>query len=200
MRFTIKLKLILTFTVMILLLLGTAGLGVKNMSSLNQAITDLIAGPAKRLELAEQADVYQLQMIRAQKNLLLAAGPTEIAADKADGDAARERMADDLQKGESIATEQGKPMWAKARVVFNQFIQQDDQIRKLVEAGSTAQAIELSSREGRKLADEMDKEVGDLVALQQTTMHTVDKETDAQYFAARNLVIGLTVVALLIAA
>jgi methyl-accepting chemotaxis protein len=72
MRFTIKMKLGLAFGLIIALLVGTAFYGMTSLGSLNQAITDLIAGPAKRLEYALTSNVRMLEMVRAQKNLILA--------------------------------------------------------------------------------------------------------------------------------
>ncbi|KAK0357851.1 hypothetical protein LTR94_037750, partial [Friedmanniomyces endolithicus] len=71
MRFTIKAKLAAGFGMMIILLVGVAGLGIYSLGNLNQAITDLIAGPAKRLETSQQANVKMLEAIRAEKNAIL---------------------------------------------------------------------------------------------------------------------------------
>ncbi|EJB02162.1 hypothetical protein Rleg9DRAFT_0944, partial [Rhizobium leguminosarum bv. trifolii WSM597] len=51
MRITIKLKLAAAFGFVILLLVGSAVYGIISLSSLNDAVGDLVSGPAKRLEL-----------------------------------------------------------------------------------------------------------------------------------------------------
>src|SRR3954467_10380744 len=75
MRITIKLKLAAAFGFVILLLVGSAVYGIISLSSLNDAVGDLISGPSKRLELALEAKAAELNAIRWQKNALLEMDP-----------------------------------------------------------------------------------------------------------------------------
>ena len=75
MRITIKLKLAAAFGFVILLLVGSAVYGIVSLSSLNDAVGNLVDGPAKRLELALEAKTAELNAIRWQKNALLEMDP-----------------------------------------------------------------------------------------------------------------------------
>src|SRR5690606_5415184 len=77
MRFTIKLKLFLTFGFMIAVLLGTAGYGIMSLGGLNTTLSDVLNGPAERLKLTQTLNNLQLQQIRQQKNMLSSASTTE---------------------------------------------------------------------------------------------------------------------------
>ncbi|MGZ2421160.1 hypothetical protein [Rhizobium laguerreae] len=79
MRFTIKLKLGLAFGIMTLLLIGIAVYGSLSLGTLNEASGNMIAGPMRRLELALNANVAEVNAIRAQKNALLSTD-TDVAA------------------------------------------------------------------------------------------------------------------------
>ncbi|MGO7425323.1 methyl-accepting chemotaxis protein, partial [Rhizobium ruizarguesonis] len=75
MRITIKLKLAAAFGFVILLLVGSAVYGIISLSSLNDAVGNLVSGPAKRLELALEAKTAELNAVRWQKNALLEMDP-----------------------------------------------------------------------------------------------------------------------------
>jgi methyl-accepting chemotaxis protein len=199
MRLTIKTKLAVAFGMMILMLLGTSGFAIMQLSSLNRAISVLVDGPAARLELAQEADTYQLQASRAQKSFILAPNANEMASVKGRGDAARQSLLEALKKGEAIASSENKPVWTKAIGMATQFGQMDDQIRGLVMAGNKEQALALSSGEARRLSADLDGLFDQLVASQQKAMHETDMATDQQYATARALLLGLAAIALLIA-
>jgi methyl-accepting chemotaxis protein len=73
MRFTIKLKLGLTFAVVIVLSGVTAWLGISNMAALDSALSQLVEFPVKRLEMSQQRNIDLMQLVRSEKNLVVAA-------------------------------------------------------------------------------------------------------------------------------
>src|SRR5688572_24146408 len=130
MRFTIKLKLTLAFAFLIVLLVGTAYYGVNSLGNMNNMMSNLIDGPAQRLELAQKISIAQLQAIRQQKNLLAANTPAEVAAAREKGDEARTVLATNLEKALTLATEQGRPRWIKVGELAQKFNAADDRIRE----------------------------------------------------------------------
>jgi len=200
MRFTIKLKLTLAFAFLIVLLVGTAYYGVNSLGNMNNMMSDLIEGPAQRLELAQKVSIAQLQAIRQQKNLLAANSPAEAAAARQKGDEARQMLSATLEKALSIATEQGKPRWIKAGELAHKFNTADDRIRELVAAGNTEGAERISVTEARDAANELGGQVDELITLSKQFMEEADASTDAHYESARNTMIAAAAAALLIAA
>ena len=199
MRFTIKLKLAVAFGLMVALLAGTAGFGLYSLNILNTSINEVITGPAKRLELSQQANVEMLKVIRAQKNIVLSTTAEERANHEQTGDEAREALAQLLATGESIASVEGKPDWVKARQLQKELDRSDDKVRELARAGDQAGAAAVSSGEGRKVANDLTAVMDKSVANNQERMVAADKAADKQYAETRNMVVGMTAVALLIA-
>ncbi|MFP3386471.1 hypothetical protein, partial [Tritonibacter sp. SIMBA_163] len=70
MRFTIKLKLALTFGLIILMTCGMAVLAISNLSGLNMAITDIVEGPAANLRNSSDLSDSVYLSVRAEKNAI----------------------------------------------------------------------------------------------------------------------------------
>ncbi len=199
MRFTIKAKLAAGFGVMILLLVGIAGLGIYSLGNLNQAITEVIGGPAKRLENSQQANIRLLESVRAEKNLILSTTTEEMSRHVASGEQSREAMAELLATGEEAASAAGKADWRQLKTLLTRMTALESRMAELVRSGQNAQAVALSSGEGRQVANEMTELFNKIVARNQTAMVQADQDTDKQYADTRNLVIVLTLGALAIA-
>ena len=199
MRFTIKMKLGLAFGLIIALLVGTAFYGMTSLGSLNQAITDLIAGPAKRLEYALTSNVRMLEMVRAQKNLILSQSPSDARSFRENGENARSQMIDTLDKGFAISSEQGKPVWEKAKSLVDEFTAIDRQIQDMQSRGDTTGAQALSAGKGRAVADTLDAALRELLKIQQEGMHQADVDTNHQYASTRTLMIAVAAIAAIIA-
>jgi methyl-accepting chemotaxis protein len=199
MRFTIKLKLGLAFGLIIALLVGTAFYGIASLGSLNQAITDLVAGPAKRLEYALSSNVRMLEMVRAQKNLILAQTSSEAQTFRANGEKAMAQLTQTLDSGVDLASAEGKPIWESARSLAADFAAIDQQIQGLQLRGDVAGAQALSGGRGREIADELSVALNEVLAIQQNGMRQADEDTNAQYATTRTLLISVAVVAAIIA-
>lgn len=199
MRFTIKAKLAAGFGMMILLLIGVAGLGIYSLGNLNQAITDVIAGPAKRLETSQQANVKMLEAIRAEKNAILSTNTDDLNRYDASADEAREAMGELLAGGETLATAEGKADWRKLITLLGAMERNQEQMVALMRAGQPAEAARLSANEGRQVANEMTEGLNAIVQRNQQRMIQADQDTNKQYADTRNLVIGVTLAALALA-
>jgi methyl-accepting chemotaxis protein len=199
MRFTIKMKLAAAFGTLILLLAGVAGFGVYNLGALNDAITEVIAGPAKRLELAMAAETDMLKVVRAQKNLVLATTAEERTRNEAAGDQARDDLTKRLAEGEAISSAENKGSWRKMQDMHKEFTAADNRVRELVRAGDQAAASALSADVGRKIADQLSEELAGAVQRNQERMVEADEATNQQYAETRNLTVGVTLFALLAA-
>src|SRR5258708_1157355 len=71
MRATIKLKLPVTFTVIIPLVAVMAWLGINSLSSVNAMMDGLIHGAAVQVQQAKDIESNVLRIVRAEKNMLL---------------------------------------------------------------------------------------------------------------------------------
>lgn len=199
MRFTIKAKLAAGFGMMIILLIGVAGLGVYSLGNLNQAITEVIAGPAQRLENSLSANVSILSILDAQNNVMLAESPDKQGAYAAAGDKARAETEKFLEKGEELAAPENKKDWTGMQQTLQAFIVIDDRVRDLARAGNIEAANALSVGSGQDEVNKIRATLDAIVARNQAAMVKADQDTDKQYADTRNLVIGITLAALAIA-
>ena len=154
MRFTIKLKLAVTFTVIILLAGGMAWVGVNGLGSLNTSLDNLIKGPVARVELGGEIEKAMLRTIRAEKNLVLSDTPEQVRT--YDGNLSRERagFTTQLEKLESVASTEGKHKLAAVSATSQQWAQVQDKIRELSKRGASDQeAREEAKRTSRKKRD-----------------------------------------------
>ncbi|ARM13827.1 MULTISPECIES: methyl-accepting chemotaxis protein [Rhizobium] len=199
MRITIKLKLAAAFGFVILLLVGSAVYGIFSLSSLNDAVSDLISGPAKRLELALEAQTAELDAVRWQKNALLEMDPEVARKDYQNSAKSVDEMLTLVTSGLQLATAEGKPSWDRLVELAKRFDEGSNKVASIQESGDRAGAVALSSGEVRALVTEMEEVFGRLVGLQQKAMAQADNDTDVLYSSTKNILIGLAIGASVIA-
>ena len=179
MRFTIKTKLGLTFATIIVLSMVTAILGINSLASLDSNLESLVEGPVQRLQIAQDVFTDLLMVVRAQKNIVLANSPEEIDRFSKDDVTSRQALMSQLDKGESIASAEGKPKWAGIRTSWTQFVAVDDKVADLSKHGDRQKAEELSSGQARQLVGEVQKLVEELIVLQRKLMTEARAEASA---------------------
>ncbi|MDG3439629.1 methyl-accepting chemotaxis protein [Nitrospirillum amazonense] len=199
MRVTIKLKLALTFAFIIMLSTATAGLGISSLAAINTTMRDMIAGPVQKLQWAEEVLVNLVQMVRAEKNMLLSTNPEQI--EKYDQEITRYRQdfADLVGKVQAIISAEGKPKWQALQATWQQFLAADDKMRELAKRGEQAKALEISVGPARQLVGEAQRQLADIIELYRTQMARADADAVAQYESAR-LMLAVAVLASLLVA
>jgi methyl-accepting chemotaxis protein len=199
MRASIKMKLASAFGFIILMLVITASYGIYSLGNLNTALSDVILGPATRLKLAQRLSSDQLEQIRQQKNILLAASPTEIQGYIGKSDEARRDFEETLKSVEALATEQGKPMWQKIGALSITFHQHDDEIRRMMLAGDNAAAVKISTTGARSVTNDMDALLSEVVKLEESRLDAADHQAHEDYVQTRMILISIAGAALVIA-
>ncbi|MFN7008692.1 MAG: HAMP domain-containing protein, partial [Allorhizobium sp.] len=111
MRFTIKFKLAMAFTAVVVLLVGVALYAINSVSKLNDGLAEVISGPAHRLELAMQVNIEQAEQVRAQRNALLRETAAETETDYRTAQQRTQNMQKAIEEGLAMATEAGRPVW-----------------------------------------------------------------------------------------
>ncbi|MBU3078053.1 MCP four helix bundle domain-containing protein [Sphingomonas sp. XMGL2] len=199
MRATIKLKLGVTFGLVILMMIIVSALGISRMSVLNSAITEVIYGPASRLETAMSLNGEIQTLLRNEKNIILTNDPEtmrDFDSNIAKGQAQVETL---LRNGQEKASEAGRPLWAAARDDWNAYKPINNKVRALALVLKNDEASALSLNQSRKAADQLSASVSKIVELQKQQMKQVDTDTDAMYASARALVLTASVIALIMA-
>ena len=200
MRPTIRLKLGLTFVTLLVMLGIVVSIAVTRIGAINAATTEVITGPAKRLDLAQTFVVQASKAVRMEKNMVMASGPDERhrfdeLTLKARDDAQRA-----LEAGLAAANAAGKPLWLQLQSRWLAYVQVNDQVRALALADRINEASALSI--GRSLVIMTDIGLlGDqVVALAQRQMRQADVDTDALYDSSRTMMFTVAILAFLVAA
>jgi methyl-accepting chemotaxis protein len=199
MRFTIKLQLALAFGFIIVLLLVGNLFGLNSLSKANREMDAMINGPATRLEAAQQLEIHLLNMVRAEKNMILVGSPDEVRKLEASFDKERQAFDALLAKTESLATAEGKPKWEALGAAFEQLTDAHAKVLPLALAGEDAAAGALSMGEGRKAVTEAGARADELVELSKTQLEAASAKADEDFAGTRNLLIGVSIVSLLAA-
>ena len=200
MRMTIKLKLALAFAAVILLLIGTAGYGIMSLSTINQSVSDLINGPAKRLELAQQAAIELAESIRAQKNALLSDSAADVTKFYDASDKRIVNLGEVAAQGMQLATAKSLPIWTELSESNKTFKVLAKRQSDLHQAGNLEAAKALSAGELRELMPVMSQASETLSGTAKESMTAAEAEADTLYQNTRNLLVGVAALALVISA
>ena len=200
MRASIKLKLASAFGFIIMMLIVTAGYGVFSLGNLNDALEEVLQGPAMRLKMTQTLNNEQLQQLRQQKNLLLSSEQADMRRYIESNDAARKAFDETFSQIQARATDQGKVYWNKLADLTTEFRKQDDRIRTLMLAGDTVGANHVSSNEARTATNNIDALLSEVVKLEEGRLNTAQEEAAADYVQTRTIMISVAAAAFLIAA
>jgi methyl-accepting chemotaxis protein len=200
-RFTIKVKLIAAFGLLIVLMTGAALLGVSELNKLNTDQSAMIAGPVAQLQRAQSLSISLLQISRAQKNMALANDDQELEGQNAKAEKQRQIFQNLVAGG--IAAEadlEHKAKWTALQADWEAYAASDTTMRREMLAHQRANAIHEMQTSQRTITNRITDQVDDLVLLNQGLLKTTEEAANRAYVTARNLMIGLVVVSLLIAA
>ncbi|MFJ6321696.1 MULTISPECIES: methyl-accepting chemotaxis protein [unclassified Rhizobium] len=189
MRFTIKLKLLLTFAVVIAMLLGTAIYSITTLAQVNDNWSETLTGPAERLRLAQNLDIAVLQQLRQQKNILLATSTDETKGYIAKSDAARAEFDADLAKILANTTDQDMTYWSQIKELSDNWRTADDHIRSMMLAGNSAGALQISSNEARETSTKIDNVLAQVFDAERGRLKQADQDAANAYAHARSILI-----------
>ncbi|MEG3092561.1 methyl-accepting chemotaxis protein [Sphingomonas sp. PB1R3] len=199
MRPTIKVKLGAVFVILLLLMSTVIGLGLLKMNALNSAINDLVAGPAKRLELAQGFAIKASYVARQEKNLALTSDDALMHAIDTSLMKARADTQAILNEGYANATDESRPLWNQARGRWAEYLPINDQIREMGMRNDNAAAGQLSIGKSRVLLGQLSDVSDQIVALSKRNMDKAARETDELYDQAAMVLLLTGAIAMAIA-
>jgi methyl-accepting chemotaxis protein len=200
MRFTIKLKLGLAFSLVVAILVGVGTFSIIKLGTLDAAISAMISGPAARLDAAHRARAAFLQVVRQEKNVVLATDSERAAKSDALATDQSARVEEFMAEGEKLATAVSKPKWEELSDAYRDFKVVDAKIRKLGLSGQDAEAETLSFSEGTVVMNRVSDLVDEIVKIQRTQLAEAAAGTAKLYGDTRALLIGIIIAAFLVAA
>ena len=198
MRFTIKLKLILAFAFILLVLVGISTYSILSLGTVNQALSDVVSGPEKRLQIALQIDRNLSEIIRQQKNAVMARSTEEANSFlKVVTDLMRDTTGI-IKTGLDEVSAEGKPYWIQTAADFEKFDVASAKHDQMLLAGDAAGATAFSNGEMRILAKEVGKGTQQLVKIQEERVASMLSDSNRLYEQVRMTLIGVVGVAVLI--
>jgi len=200
MRLTIKLKLAMSFGIIIMFLCAIAGFGLYDLSKANQVLEKVISFNSKRLELSQNLQILSLEAHRAQKNLLLATSPEEAAKQVAAGDAAFKEFHDLRAELSASAPPERKAYWTSVEEAFKDYLANDATIRAKIKANDIAGATELSFGAARANANRLRTLLSDGSKFYIQGMEKARLESSEDYAFIRMVTLSAASAAILIAA
>jgi methyl-accepting chemotaxis protein len=194
MRATIKLKLGLTFALLLILMAAAILLGVSRLTLLNDAIGHIVNGPAKQLDLARSIEDGVGRVVRAEKNLVMSSDPELSRAMEGTIANWRGRVDDMIRQGKDTAAAEDKATWDKLDQQWGEFKPINDRVR-LSAATDKAAATALTIGDGRAKAEEVSKAAEEVATVQSRKMAEADDSTELLFQSAHTSIIALGIVA-----
>ncbi|TMP61748.1 hypothetical protein CWB77_08285 [Pseudoalteromonas sp. S1610] len=194
---SIKAKLLASFSLIIIMLIVTAGIGIYNLSIMNDQMSKIINVSAEKVKLAARVNQGALAVSRAEKNIILA--DSKAAMDEyADFIAqTRDEMLERRATLRNLVNDNGKRLLDEFAATWDEYIEVNLQIRDLARADLNDKAIALSKNEGRRLNDLAISQMANLVNAIEQDMANDELEAQARHSSAYSLMLVITLVGLI---
>ena len=200
MRLTIKFKLISAFTLLIAMLMAATVFSVTSLSGLNTRLQTVLNGPVVQLSQAQQLKTAFVEMIRSQKNLILASDPEKAKGYETDILKFRKQFEGLLAESEAAAPTADKGRWAELHDAWEQYAPIESEVRSLALANKGGEATRLSqASSSSQITAAVRKTTADLVDLQQTHLTDAEAAAGKVYERTRMVLIIAAALALVIA-
>ena len=197
MRATIKLKLASAFAVLLLILVGVIAIGVMRLGDLNTTFNTVIEGPTAQLGRARAIDGGISMVIRMEKNLVMQDNEAKRRDLKAQHAANKKKVEETLNLALDKASEKARPMWTQLADQWEDLAATSDRVVALSDSDRTAAAA-LTMGLGREQASKMSKTAEKLIDFNEQQLAAAVASSDQFYADARNLMLTLGVIAVLI--
>jgi methyl-accepting chemotaxis protein len=199
-RITIKLKLGLIFITIVGLSLMTAALAIFSLASINATMVGMVRGPVQKLQWTEEEYITLLQVVRAQKNMVIANTADEMEQYDREDLAGRQHFIELFNKIDVLVAVDQKPRWQTLLLAWRQFLEADDRLRDFARHNDQAKARAISASESRDLVEKVQRQLLEIVERYRGQTAQAQADAATAYDLARELLIGAVAVSLLVAA
>ncbi|KAA2311402.1 HAMP domain-containing protein [Pseudooceanicola sediminis] len=193
MRLSIKLKLAVIFTILLLGSTVTMLLALSNLSAMSDRMTAIVKLDAERLRLSEELTIEQLRLQRNLRNFILSETVAAREAIQEEMNASRRVHDQTLETLTDIASPQGLEKLMVYRAALARLNDVDERAQSLARDGNAVAAFRLATGEGKRSWQEMEASMADIVAGNRESMGNAEASSNERYDTAR-----ITLIALLI--
>ncbi|MCM5553383.1 methyl-accepting chemotaxis protein [Pleomorphomonas sp. NRK KF1] len=199
MRITIKIKLALSFALVVAMLISLAVLSTFSLANLNDTLSNLVNGPVVRLQYALEAKGALAESVRQQKNALLATETDKVNEYYKKSETSLATVLDLAQKGLDGASDDRKPAWEVLRAAADDFSKAASKLPQVQASSGQMAAISFSQGDVSTTANATSEAADALVDGQQNVLQAATIAAESTYQSIRTLVIALAVAAALVA-
>ncbi|MBB6253370.1 methyl-accepting chemotaxis protein [Nitrospirillum iridis] len=199
MRLTIKLKLGLTFAVIVALSTASAVLGIQKLAALDESLHGMVQGPMQQIKVAQDLYTDLMTVTRSEKSLLLSDSKDMVNQYEARIGKEQQALEADRAKLDSLTTGESNKKVAAFTAVWKQFLPLQNRVIALAKGDQRDEAIRLSRVEGRQVLDSADAALDEVVALAQANLTQTEAAATAQYETARQILFATVAISLLVA-
>lgn len=165
MRFTIKLKLALAFTLMLCLAGAIGLLGISSLAGMNDRLNTVVDVSAAKVQLGQDVQRLTSDVSRFEKNIILAPTPEEMDAFAAEIAARRNEIRSTLDQLRKLANEEGLRQLADFDAAWEEYLGYNAQVRDFARLNSNTRARQISTDEARAASDEAEAALDNLIGV-----------------------------------
>ncbi|MGL4091870.1 methyl-accepting chemotaxis protein [Agrobacterium cavarae] len=181
MRFTIKLKLTLIFTLLVGLMAGCAIFGISGLNRLATLQDAMMTGPIRQDDVANDLAKAFDGLGLAEGDLLLATTEQKMNAAFETIEEERKNLTTALNAGEAAAPEEFKGKWAEIREFWAGYEKLEDRLVGYMKTGRRDDALALNQNEGTVAGQKLDALTESLSSLTEAAVKNADEASDAAY-------------------
>jgi len=180
MRLTVKTKLIVGFSTIVVFMIGASLLALKDMGEINDRLDAIVGKTVQRLVLAQDMQADLALIARHEKDVILDETPQGKEKYAAEIHKVEIKIRDDREKLYPIATEEGKKNLIEFSALFDEYMKLNGKVVALALEGTGMRARNLNLNEQRQMAEAMMEPLRAMAA-----------ETDASALPASRLLAGI---------
>jgi methyl-accepting chemotaxis protein len=153
MKFTIKAKLIMGFSCLVILMGVITFLSLNRLAGVNDRLVSIVDGSAEKIKLAARINQGVLAISRAEKNMILAETQEQMDGYADFSSQTQKEMEDRLNKLEMLADDNGKKYLAEFETTWSEYLAINREVRDLARLNSNVRARQMSQGDARLAYD-----------------------------------------------
>ena len=182
---SIKTKLIVSFSLLIIVLGISSWLGITGMSAMNNQLNDIVDVSSEKVKLASLINQNLLAISRAEKNIILASSQKEMDIFSANTVTENTQMTERLTKLRVLLDARGVSTLDQFGTTWSEYMKVNGKVRALARLNSNKVAQKLSQNEVRVAYEEASVAIIDIVERNDLSLASVTNLVEARLVSER---------------
>ncbi len=200
MRFSVKMRFVLCVGLIAATLGGLSAVAVQSLSSLNDRLSLVMAGPAKRVELSGDLLYNLMEINRVYKNMIIETDAEKIQGSNTEVRAFASNFDAAIAEAKNLATDKDRAIYQDLEVQAESLRSYGPKFREYVVSGQKDKASQLIFGPMTPVFKGLIKDAQEAVAVAKQDMAASKALAHEEYVGTRNEMIIVAIVALLVTA